>query len=281
MLSQANDAEAQVKDCRLVYKADGKEAAYPRLSADNKRILYQSNESGKWHLFIMDTSGKKHQQLTEGTSNNNFPDWSADNRLVAFVSNRDGNEEIYLVKTDGTELKRITTDKARDIHPYFSPDGKCLLFNSTRGNGSLDIYRYNLASGNTARLTSTEDQETCARYSPDMKTIVFLRNNEEMDDIFLMEMETSMTRYLTNTPFKTDGWPMFGPDSKWIYYSSMDPGTYCMFRIREDGTSREQLSRAEEGEEHARVFISRTGHLLIFNRRIGRTIEIRSCSINS
>jgi Tol biopolymer transport system component len=272
---------AQLSDCKTIYRVEGKEAAYPRLSADNKRILYQHNESGKWHLRIMEIATAKHVEIASGSSNNNFPDWSADNEWIAFVSDRDGNEEIYMAKADGAGMKRVTTHGARDIHPYFSPDGRYLLFNSTRGNGSLDIFRYEIATGTTQQLSHTPDHETCARYSPDMGSIVFLRNNDEMDDIFLMDAKTLVTKNLTNTPFQTDGWPMFSNDGKWIYYSSMDPGIYCLFRMRADGTNRQQLSAATRGEEHARVYIAKEGDFLIFNSRSAGTIEIRSCRIGS
>jgi hypothetical protein len=63
---------------------------------------------------------------------------------------------------------RMPTRACPTIHPYFSPDGKYLLFNSTRDNGSLDVYRLDLATRELLRITDSPMQETCARYSPDM-----------------------------------------------------------------------------------------------------------------
>jgi len=71
---------------------DGVENAYPRLSRDGKRILYQSNRTGKWQLYIMDITTKKQERITNDAFNNNFVDWSMDGLWVAFVSDRDGNE---------------------------------------------------------------------------------------------------------------------------------------------------------------------------------------------
>jgi TolB protein len=158
---------------KVILKEDHIENAYPHLSNDGKRVLYQSNRTKKWQLYVMNIDGTSQERITNDTFNNNFPDWSADNKWVAFVSDRDGNEEIYLMKSDGSDPKRITNDPARDIHPYFSPDGNYILFNSTRANGSLDVYRYTIASGKLEHITSSSDEETCARYSPDMKQIVF------------------------------------------------------------------------------------------------------------
>jgi len=270
---------AQVMDCKTVYRVNGKESAYPRLSNDNKRILFQSNASGKWQISVLDIALNQVRSITHDTSNNNFPDWSPDNKLIAFVSNRDGNEEIYLLNTADSSLKRVTNDAGRDIHPYFSPDENYILFNSTRGNGSLDIYRYEIKTGKTLRLTNTPDDETCARYSPDMKHIVYLKNGPAIDDVFTLDISNFLSDNITKTASITDGWPVYSPDGKWIYFSSMESGTYCIYRVRPDGTGKEQITKAKEGEEDARVFISKDGGQMFYNKRKGTTIEIIRCPI--
>lgn len=260
---------------KLIYKVDGKEAAYPRLSVDGKRILYQTNEKGNWQLRIIDIASGKNTNVLEDSFNNNFPDWSADNKWIAFVSDRDGNEEIYVMRTDGSELKRITNDDGRDIHPYFSPDGKYLLFNSTRNNESFDVYRYTFSDASLLRITDTPDDETCARYSPDMSKIVLLQNSMSKDDVMLMDAKTYELKNLSGTPDVRDGWPMFSSDGKWVYYSSYETGRYAIYKIKPDCSEKIKLTSPRENEEDARVYVSGDGTWLIYNKRIGKTIEIR------
>lgn len=262
-----------------IYKADNKEAAYPRLSKDNNSILFQTNTTGHWQLAILDIATNQISHLTTDSFNNNFPDWSPDNQLLAFCSDRDGNEEIYLMHKDGKGLKRLTNDQSRDIHPYFSTDGRFLLFNSTRGNGSFDIYQYDLHTGTISRLTDTPQNETCARYSPDMQSIVFLKNDHAGDDIFLMDLMTRSITNITNTPPVRDGWPMFSHDGQWIYFSSHQSGVFCIYRIQKDGSLLEKLSNPGPAEEDARVYVAHDGKSFIFNRRSGNTLEIRQASI--
>ena len=210
----------------VVIKEVGVECAYPRLSKDKGRILYQSNKTGKWQLYIYEIATSKQTRLTNDTFNNYFPDWNDDNTLIAFVSDRNANEDIYIMNTKGENIKQVIEDKGRDIHPYFSPDGKFLLFNSNRANGSLDIFRYDLQENKTAQLTDTpNDNETCARYNFMMSRIVFLRNNDHSDDVFIMNMNNGLVENLSNTPVYTDGWPMFESNGDWIYFSSMENGT--------------------------------------------------------
>lgn len=263
---------------KLLYKIEGKEIAYPRLSKDGKKILYQSNANGPWTLHIMDIATGTHKVVLQDKYNNNFPDWSYDNEWIAFVSDRDGNEEVYMMKTDGSHLTRITKDPERDIHPYFSPDGKSILINSTRGNGSLDIYEYIIASGELKRITSTPEEETCARYSPDMKYMVYLQNDHSKDDVILTNLSTKTSVNLSRTPQFRDGWPMFSYDSQWVYYSSMETGIYCIYKIKIDGSGKTKLTNAAAGEEDARISVSREGDFFIYNKRYGHTIELRQIS---
>lgn len=265
----------------VVLHEPGVENAYPRLSADGKRILYQSNRTGKWQLYIMDIATGTQQPITHDAHNNNFVDWSADNVWVAFVSDRDGNEEIYRMRTENGQPERLTNDPGRDIHPYFSPDGRYLLFNSTRGNGSLDLYRMELATGEVLRLTDTRMDETCARYSPDMQHIVFLRNDAARDDVAILDLSTGLVENLTKTPQITDGWPMYSADGRWIYYSTMASGQHSIHRVHPDGTGDETITRAAPGEEDGRAYIHRDGHTLIYNKRKNGAIDIRSIQLEN
>jgi Tol biopolymer transport system component len=258
----------------LLHEA-GIENAYPRLSNDGQRILYQSNRTGTWQLFVMDVATGEQQRLTTDTFNNNFVDWSPDNEWVAFVSDRDGNEELYRMRIDGSELERLTDHPERDIHPYFSPDGKYLLFNSTRDNGSLDVYRLDLASRALLRLTDSPMSETCARYSPDMQHIVLLRNDMTSDDVVILALDTGELRNLTNTPVVIDGWPMYSADGRWIYYSTTQTGQHSIHRVHPDGSGDETLTSAAPGEEDGRAFIGSDGKTLIYNKRKDGAIDIR------
>lgn len=259
---------------QVVLHEAGVENAYPRLSRDGRRVLYQSNRTGNWQLFVMDLATGAQTRLTNGGADDNFPDWSADEQWIVFVSNREGDEELYQMRSDGTGIERLTHDTARDIHPYFSPDGKHVLFNSTRGNGSLDVYRLTLADRSVARLTTSPLHETCARYTPDQRAFVMLQNGPGRDDIMLVDAADGSARNLTNTPAVRDGWPAFGGDGRWVYYSSMATGQHCVRRVRTDGTGDEALTDGGDGIEDGRAIVSADGTVLLWNRRHPDCIDI-------
>jgi pimeloyl-ACP methyl ester carboxylesterase len=259
-----------------VLKMDGVENAYPRLSSDGSRIVFQSNRSGKWQIYVMNRDGSGQQALTRDSFNNNFVDWSADDGKIAFVSDRDGNEEIYLMNADGSGLRRLTNHPARDIHPYFSPDGRKILFNSTRGEiASFDIFEMDLNGKVLRQITDTRDEETCARYSPDMRSIVYLRGDVALrnDEVFVMNADGSGVRNLTQST-AAEGWPTWSPDGRRIVYASTEPGTFCLYEMNADGTGKRRLTEAQRPLRDARPALSAGSDALVFNRQEGKTIGI-------
>jgi TolB protein len=186
---------------REILRMPGVASAYPRWSKDGSRILFQSNRSGKWQVYVMNTDGSHQRQLTTDPNNNNFVDWSGDNSKIAFVSDRTGNEEVFVMNVDGSGLRQLTHDSGRDIHPYFAPDGKSLLFNSNRDDeAAFEIYRVNLDGSGLTRLTTTKDVETCARLSPVGGTMVFLDGDPVAgDEVYLMAADGSHRVNLTKS----------------------------------------------------------------------------------
>lgn len=273
--------QSNMEFCRTLFRTEGIQNAQPHLSKDGERVLYQSNATGKWQLMIFNQLTNTHTELTNNHFNNYDADWSLNNEWVSFVSDRDGNEELYLMKSNGTELKRLTNDKARDVNPYFSPDNKYILFNSTRGNGSLDIYRYTIKTSTIERITNTKENETFARYSPDMKKIVYLKNDEKTDDVFLLNTLTNQSENITNTPDEADSWPMFNKTGEWIYFSSVKNGAQCIFKMKPNGSNVTQITYpSDDLEENSRVYISHDEKTMLFNKKVGKTLEVWGCTLD-
>jgi dipeptidyl aminopeptidase/acylaminoacyl peptidase len=59
---------------------------HPRWSPDGKRILFESNRSGDWQLWVIDLGGGEALQLTHISTGASNGTWSPDGSHVAFVS---------------------------------------------------------------------------------------------------------------------------------------------------------------------------------------------------
>jgi hypothetical protein len=69
----------------------------------------------------------------------------------------------------------ITSRPGYDNQPSFTPDGRAVLFTSTRADGQSDIYRYDIATRGTTRVTSTTESEYSATVMPDGRRMSVIR----------------------------------------------------------------------------------------------------------
>jgi len=265
----SNPAYLQTRPPEKILEKKDVEYAYPRWSKDGKRILFQTNESGKWQLYIMDESGKNIKQITKDSSNNNFMDWSPDDKKIAFVSDRTGNEEIFVTDINGEHQKQLTFTHARNIHPYWSPKGDKIFFNSTCDDpAAFEIYVMKADGSNIKRITHSADDETCATLSPSGNQLVYLKNNAHgLDDVFIMDLKNSAEQNITNTP-TTDGWPCWLPGGNKILYSAREDGRYKLFIYDLQNKTNKRLTDPPPPSYDARATVSTDGKKIVFNRQI-------------
>lgn len=69
----------------------------------------------------------------------------------------------------------FTNRPGYDNQPSFTPDGRRVLFTSQRENDQTDIYAYELATRQTARLTNTRESEYSPTVTPDQKNFSVIR----------------------------------------------------------------------------------------------------------
>jgi Tol biopolymer transport system component len=245
------------------------EHAYPHWSSDGKHILFQSNISGLWQIYIMSENGTNLVQLTKDSSNNNYPDWSPNNNEICFVSDRTGNEEIFAMDVNGGNARQLTINNVRDIHPYWTPDGSKIIFNSTRGDsGDFEIYEMLPDGSSIIRLTNTDDNETCARLSPQKDKLVYLKNNDNgLDDLFIMDMKERVEINLTNTPTR-NGWPCWMPNGNEILFSAVEDDVYKLFIYNLETKSFRRLTNPKVPYDDGRANISQDGKKIVFNRQV-------------
>jgi len=100
----------------------------PRLRPGSQQVLFASDRTGNYDLFLIDWGGENMQQLTFHEGYDSQAAWSPDGRQIVFVSERDGNQEIYLMQPDGSQVTRLTFDGSDDFDPYWSPDGMQIVW---------------------------------------------------------------------------------------------------------------------------------------------------------
>ncbi len=80
--------------------------------------------------------------------------------------------DIYVADADGSDPEVLIGGPAYDAEATVSPDGRFVIFTSTR-SGDLELWRYEVATGDLLQLTDTLGYDGGAFFSPDGSQIVW------------------------------------------------------------------------------------------------------------
>jgi TolB protein len=254
----------------------GIENAFPSWSPDGSKLVFQSNRTGDFHLYLMNPDGTGVRDVTPTLKDCRNPSFSPDGSKLVFYSGASGNDEIFVMNADGTGVRNLTNNPASDIHPHWSPDGKTIVFNSLRDDhDAYDVYRMNADGSGVTRLTATREDETCVQFSQDGKRVVFLRGfGDGNDDIMIAGPDLKDAVNLSDTPNANEGWPSWSPDGTRVLFSSRRTGVMVVYVINADGTGLRALTDGTATSEDARATWSPDGSQIAFTRRRGRSMDI-------
>ena len=126
----------------------------PRMRPGSTQVLFASNRTGNYEVYLMDWGGSNLKQLTFSKGYDSEPAWSPDGSQIAFVSEIDANQEIMVMNADGTNLRRLTNNPTADFHPNWSPDGSRLVWVRALQDANYGvIYTMNADGSNQTAIT--------------------------------------------------------------------------------------------------------------------------------
>src|SRR5215813_57578 len=113
-------------------------------SADEKSILFSSNQTGIWNAYTVAVTGGASSQLTQSTKESTFAVsyFPTDNRIL-YSYDRGGNENshIYLRELDGTERDLTPGEKTKANFIGWTQDRKSFYFGSNERDARFfDVY---------------------------------------------------------------------------------------------------------------------------------------------
>lgn len=160
--------------------------------------------------------------------------------------------EIFLVPIGGSAAAptlgtptNITNRPGYDNQPSFTPDGRAIFFTSVREGEQADIYRFDIATGATTRVTAT---------APESEYSATMIPNEQA--ISVVRVERDSTQRLWRFPLDGGAPSILVEDVKPVgYYAWADPRTLFMFVLGDPPT----LQRATLGEKGATVIADSIG----------------------
>jgi Tol biopolymer transport system component len=156
-----------------------------QFSPDGKRIVFSSDRSGSFEVWVCDSGGSNAVQLTFfGGPHVGSPRWSADGRWIAFDSPREGQSDIYVVSAEGGSPRRLTMESSNEVRPSWSRDGRWVYFASNR-TGDWQIWKMPAEGGAAVQVTRKGGHE--AFEGPDAKFLYYTRG--DVDGIWRVPVE--------------------------------------------------------------------------------------------
>lgn len=204
-------------------------------AAAERRIAFDSDQSGPYDIYAINPDGSHEQQLTRASKNeiNVGPAaWSPDCRQIVFTkiwTKPKHRSQLYIMAADGGDIHLLGRPPAgaNDWSAAWSPDGKGLAFVSDR-DGTPDIYTMQADGSGVRRLTESNGQGRWSRnpaWSPSGDAIAFDSNRTGIEEIYVLTIGSGQVQQLTHTAGKVAGdegnWTAaWSPDGKKISFSS-------------------------------------------------------------
>jgi Tol biopolymer transport system component/DNA-binding winged helix-turn-helix (wHTH) protein len=134
------------------------------------KIVYATNASGRWEIWIVDATGGNEKQLTQNCFENDScsqPVVSPDGRYIVFQASRNGVRSIWRMDVDGSNPKQLTEG---GTYPSFTPDGRFVVYSRQVDNPAL--LRVSIEGGEPEEFNKISTA-LAASVSPDGKVFAF------------------------------------------------------------------------------------------------------------
>jgi tricorn protease len=164
-------------------RSPGSREISPVWSPDGKNIIYWSDESGEYELYIIpaDSTGEAQKLTSLGSGFRYRPFWSPDSRQIAFI---DEKQVISIFDLDSKKL--IKADKCPWMFHYdltnfqlnWSSDNNWLAYDKEIANHNAAIFLYNLKENKNYQVTSGHYYDWNPVFDPDGKYLYFYTDRD-------------------------------------------------------------------------------------------------------
>ncbi|MFB6127500.1 MAG: prolyl oligopeptidase family serine peptidase [Halolamina sp.] len=200
--------------------------AHPTVSPDGDRVALYYDVTGRneLHVLSVDADAGVEDDVEipvwsdgEVPRNARWPvEWSADGDRVFFHLDDDGDEQndVHAIDADGNSEAVVEMDGQVALQDV-GDDGETLVVGSSR-DGQMNLYRHDLPTGETTKLTAYDRAVAGAKLSPGCDRLAYATNDsDDFDnaDVFVADADGSNPRNLDIGETGSEVFPTdWGPD---------------------------------------------------------------------
>ncbi|MDR9395344.1 MAG: Tol-Pal system beta propeller repeat protein TolB [Roseovarius sp.] len=243
---------------------------YSRITGEapyfDSRVVYVAETGPKDNrakrLAIMDYDGANVRYLTDSSAIVLAPRFSPSGDRVLYTSYESGFPRINVMDVGRVERSVLPTDEGTmSFAPRFGPDGRTVVYSLARG-GNTDLYRMDISSGASTRLTSAPSIETAPSFSPDGTRIVFESDRSGSPQLYIMPAGGGDAERISFGQGRY-GTPVWSPRGDLVAFTKQSKGRFHIGVMRTDGSEERLLTASflDEGPTW-----SPNGRVIMFTR---------------
>lgn len=146
----------------------------PQLSPDGNQIVFASDRTGNYEIWIADADGKNQRQLTNSENSKGSPRFSPDGKFIVYDAQSTDKTDVYIISANGGESKKLMESDKNGFLPAWSADGKSVFFISNR-SGEDQIWKISAQGGEAVQITKKGAFEMFA--AADGKTLIYSKGS--------------------------------------------------------------------------------------------------------
>jgi dipeptidyl aminopeptidase/acylaminoacyl peptidase len=205
-------------------------------SADEKSILFSSNETGIFNAYKISTAGGKAEAKTKSATDSTysvsfFPN---DDRILFTRDNGgDENNHLFVRELDGSEKDLTPGAKLKaNFAGWSANDAAFYVTTNERDPRFFDLYRYDAKTYARTMLYKNELAYQIAAISRDEKWIALGKTNTTSDsDIYLYDVAKAEAKLITaHTGVASFSASTFDPASKRLFFTTNADGEFTQLK---------------------------------------------------